>query len=1180
MKIRLNLKKQILLQLFIIALGFCNSVVFAQNQENYNLLWKVEGNGLQSPSYLFGTMHVDDIRAFKFSDAVMPAIKSCEVFALEIHMDSTYIAVNNKIIKDNPKDTFKSVLNNQEYQLLVERFKEINGYSFEESKLKDPNIILNLLYPDEDKQTDKSTFVDMYLLSQAKTMQKEITGLEAIETQINHFESLSKKEKRAYILDKIESPIVEMDSMKNVLTELYYEGNIFKIERYMIEELNGFDDEIIERNKIMASNIDKIIKKQSLFSAIGTAHLPGEFGVIKLLQQKGYTLTPVIAEFTGIANNFKIDQSKFKWFTFIDKDLGYSVELPSAPNYTEDTESFKVHTYHSPVDNSSYVMFGLDFRHTPSDTLPTRDLIENYIKRLESTYNGSIVYNKERAIEGGIQNKTILVQEDQTTITSQISIKDKMVYYHTVQTENPSTNLKSVDRFLSSATFFEPQSTPKQPKVASWETKIYKEGAFSINLPGKPKSFSREAPNPLDPEGEPYFLNMYSVVDKANNDNYLFRYNDLPKGYYMDNPEGSFQFMSEHISSNGTAVSEPKIIYLNGYEGREYEVLINDKYHSFIRVYIRGNRTYLLLQQKLNETDKVSLNNPFFKDFKFIDYETAPLEEYTVENTEIKIKKFDNIKVSIDTENFDSTLFKGSYDYYTTDPNTGDVYQYSYGDFQDYFKTSDLTQFYSDNLDLLKNWNDSIIEKRSIKIGTYDGIEAVFTSDNSSVISKRRVWIQNKKWHLFTAYIANEDHNKNMSDNIFNSFIDNATETEFDIYSSKTKLILSDLKSKDSIVQKRAIGAFEYYEFEEKDLPDLHKSFAMNYEDSESSEQIKSAILNEFSTFSNGETLKILETEYEKLNTSEELKSNILSLMHQLDDENSITTYLDLLFNNPPKKIENYNWSLFSPLKDSLSLSVNNLDKLVDLVSIEDLRSSVLEISGDILADSIYGAKVINQKTEKLMTYANEDIANYIKEVEDTTNYDYTYNGRIYNYLRLMDSQILNRTLVEEFTNKLITRTDNDWFKKHAAVARIKNEIPIKKPILNSLMDSLSSRFSIIKAYHDLNKLDKVPLTYLDEENMALLSIHTYLEEIDEYGFEIHLIDVIENEGNRYYATSINYDFDNDEIESYFALIGPIYKVSQDKDFTLYDTKTNWDTLDENWKAQSELLLNKSDEEE
>src|SRR5882757_8070481 len=48
------------------------------------LLWEITGNGLQKPSYLFGTMHVSSKLVFHLSDSFYLDIKNADVVALEL----------------------------------------------------------------------------------------------------------------------------------------------------------------------------------------------------------------------------------------------------------------------------------------------------------------------------------------------------------------------------------------------------------------------------------------------------------------------------------------------------------------------------------------------------------------------------------------------------------------------------------------------------------------------------------------------------------------------------------------------------------------------------------------------------------------------------------------------------------------------------------------------------------------------------------------------------------------------------------------------------------------------------------------------------------------------------------------------------------------------------------------
>ncbi len=1158
-------------------LFFVSFLIQSQSQDNYSLLWKIEGQKSAKPSYLFGTMHVDDVRAFQFSDAVMPAIESCDIFALEINPDSLMVAMNNKVVTEDPKSIFKSLLDEQEYKKLVKRFEEINSYSFEDSELKDPNIILSLMYPREERHDDMSTFVDMYLCGQAKTMRKQIVGLETVESQLNYFENLNEDAQRNYILDHIEGTKKEIDSTLNKLTEIYYTGDLNAINRVLIEDYGGNDEEMIARNKVMCRSIDSIVKtNHSLFSAVGTAHLPGQDGVIQLLKDKGYKVTPVEAVFTGVAKTYKIDQSKMDWHTFHDKDTGYSVEVPGAPNFTEDFKTFQIHSYSSMLDPTVYLMLGLDLRQAPTE-LTFDDLSERYLTNILKANDGEVISEDKGKNRDGQYMLNDIIAGDGQHIKSKMVYKDQLFYYVSVQYDKDNVNLNSVNRFLNSLAFSEPK--PIERKNTDWQVRIYEDAAFSVHVPGEIKDLSREVINPLDPDGEPYKLKIYNAMDLDNKNNYLFRYNDLPTGYYLQNPEDGFSSMAENFTSKGTLVSEPKTISLNGYEGREYEILLQDKYHTFVRIYFRGNRSYLLLQQKLNDKDKVNVDNPFFNDFKFLDYKPAPFQVKKIDNTQMEIMQFDNYRKEIDTVDYDTSYLKNSVEYYTTNPNSGDVYHFSYGDFQDYFKTTDLSEFYDLNLEMLRDWNDSIVDKNPVKIGHKEGVEAYIKNKANSITTYHKIWIQGKRMIMMTAYTANEVYNKKMTDSILGYFKDTSPEENFDIYASKTSQIIRDLKSNDTIIRKSAIGAFDYYEFEDEDLGQLHDAIRSDFGKTDFDTKVKHKILDEFVQLQNDKTLKVLTEVYDDPKTNDDLKSKIISIVPQLKDDSALSTYKTLLFNKTPEHVENYQWQMFNTFRDSVPMTLAHFDDLVKLIDNDGLRASVLGLATDILEYNPDSTGIVKNRINTLLKHANDDLKLYITDVEDTTNYSYTYNSRIYRYLKLMQDTAAKPENIDTFTKTLIHRKDNDWFKRHAAIARVNHDLPTESKILKALIDSTTSRFAMIKAYHKVGKLDAIPKEYINPEALAKLSLANYLEDSDDYGFEIATLGTYKKEDNDYYAMSINYESDDNNNESYFALVGPTYNLAEKDRCEPYGILLDWSKLSEDWKAQAASILNQEKED-
>ena len=56
---------------------------FAQTKRHQGLLWEISGNGLKTPSYLYGTMHVANKLAFNVSDSFYICLNKAQGIALE-----------------------------------------------------------------------------------------------------------------------------------------------------------------------------------------------------------------------------------------------------------------------------------------------------------------------------------------------------------------------------------------------------------------------------------------------------------------------------------------------------------------------------------------------------------------------------------------------------------------------------------------------------------------------------------------------------------------------------------------------------------------------------------------------------------------------------------------------------------------------------------------------------------------------------------------------------------------------------------------------------------------------------------------------------------------------------------------------------------------------------------------
>ena len=56
------------------------------SKKKHTLLWEIRGKELKKTSYLFGTMHVRDKRAFRGIDFLSKCIVNCDSFAAEFDL--------------------------------------------------------------------------------------------------------------------------------------------------------------------------------------------------------------------------------------------------------------------------------------------------------------------------------------------------------------------------------------------------------------------------------------------------------------------------------------------------------------------------------------------------------------------------------------------------------------------------------------------------------------------------------------------------------------------------------------------------------------------------------------------------------------------------------------------------------------------------------------------------------------------------------------------------------------------------------------------------------------------------------------------------------------------------------------------------------------------------------------
>ena len=121
-----KIMNQRLLLLFVISI-FSFSIVNAQDANS--LLWKVTKKSGDEPSYLYGTIHIQDARVFAFSEDVYTMLKSCDVLAVELVMDEIdqTVLMESFTVKEG---AIKDYMTEEQYHTLDSIFTERIGQGF------------------------------------------------------------------------------------------------------------------------------------------------------------------------------------------------------------------------------------------------------------------------------------------------------------------------------------------------------------------------------------------------------------------------------------------------------------------------------------------------------------------------------------------------------------------------------------------------------------------------------------------------------------------------------------------------------------------------------------------------------------------------------------------------------------------------------------------------------------------------------------------------------------------------------------------------------------------------------------------------------------------------------------------------------------------------------------------
>ena len=292
----------ILLPLVALLLCMQGTSAHARNtHSDHALLWKINGNGLTKPSYLFGTFH---LLGSDYVDSLKPlwkAFNATDAMVGEIDMKNIDLQSLVKIALDTIP--IKDLMSMADYHFIDSLMSARIGLSIEMFPYMKPAMISTLIEAlpylrqmDSDSGTADAQPMDLHFQSRARELGHSVIGLETA-TQQAHilFDSIGVKEQARELVEMAHLMIHDTSSGMD-LEHCYDTEDLPCIAK---SELDGSMTPrelsllITDRNARWIPRLRELMAQQACFIAVGAGHLVGPGGLIELLSKQGYSVTPI-----------------------------------------------------------------------------------------------------------------------------------------------------------------------------------------------------------------------------------------------------------------------------------------------------------------------------------------------------------------------------------------------------------------------------------------------------------------------------------------------------------------------------------------------------------------------------------------------------------------------------------------------------------------------------------------------------------------------------------------------------------------------------------------------------------------------------------------------------------------------------------------------------------------------
>jgi TraB/PrgY/gumN family len=897
---------------------------------------------------------------------------------------------------------------------------------------------------------------------------------------------------------------------------------------------------LVHRNIKMAQRMDSMAHIRNSFFAVGAAHLPGEDGLIKLLQAKGFSVTPVFSSKKIAPEKYSYAAKEIPWVRFVEKDSAYSVEMPGkASDLDVAAGEMKFKVYADLVTNIFY-MTGYTF-------YGTEESQEAVMARMQQSFatRGFEKLEEKKITNKGISGSEMIAIIQKMYYRLQIYIVANKVYMvMTGGEKKENLYAADVDRFLAGFSM----NAAVTAKPNTWVNHNDTLKAFDVSFHKKPvmdKLKKGETVKNIE-------TTTYTALDIPNNTYYMVVVNETAKGFMMNEDSVVFNDKLNYYKTNKAVITDERKFLYEGNAAMSFAAATKHEGLDFITkllVICRGNRTYTVAVVAQKGKEDYPDITRFFRSFKL-----TPFKQPVWAKNESNGNSFSTWSPAVFEKQLPDTTGLSGYEmntalnasekrilliahdvYAATSFNVSihPVSKYYHAKNDSTFLADQLAIYFTDTSAVFAKINpgkfDSLVQKKAIVNGNVKGYEIVVKNASESYYKKVRILPHgDSSYHLYVLgaydYINGENSNK-----FFNNFRFHDEILPSAFLKSKTAAVLADIVSGDSATKSEALEFMGTEKFDSIDLPLLHQAYLKEYpKDSMEYTTINEKIGDAINTVNDISTVSFVKENYVRGTVHlPELKIDMLEMLARQQTKPATAILKELLLKVSPVK-GNANSFIYS-MSDSLLLAADLFPEAASFFGDSILGPGMIRLASELVDSNLLKKEIIKSNADAILQTARLQLAQLKKD-------DYpSYNNYVIDAL-----QKINNKQAVALLNSFVKAIDPD-VKQNAIIALLKNKQSVSAVEIHRIAADKGYRTSFYKLLSDIGRQEIFTLEFLTQPQFAEAYIYNYAIDEDAENTVCKLqgerTAMINGTQKRFYLFKVSFNYD-DQTENHLAICG------------------------------------------